>query len=149
MSHLLTCDHDSSPRRLCARVDVSSSVALAATGATVASTELDSLSNEAAACLASLSTLAPVHDHAQHARNIASQPAASWDGNFSIALRLDQLLVSDDVNSLPPAITSELLRLYEYQVRRRATDAPNTTWELHASGLHDLQPIAAPGGSRL
>jgi len=86
---------------------------------------------------------------AQHAPDIANQPAASWNGNFSIVLLLEQLLVSDDVKSLPPAITSELLRLYEYQVRRRATDAPNTTWELHASGLQDLQPIAASGGSRL
>jgi len=149
MSPLLTCDHDSNPRRLGARVDVSSSAALEGTGATVASTELEPLSSEARAWLASLSTPVPVQGLAQHAPDIANQPAASWNGNFSIALLLEQLLVSDDVKSLPPAITSELLRLYEYQVRRRATDAPNTTWELHASGLQDLQPIAASGGSRL
>ena len=95
-----THDHDTNPRRLGARVDASATVALGATGATgatVTSTELDSLTTEAGAWLASLSALVRVHGLVEHALDIA--------------------------------------------------DAPNTTWELPVSGLQDLQPTAASGGS--
>jgi len=145
---LPTHDHDSNPRRLGARVDASPSVASGATGATVPSTELDSLTSEAGAWLASLSAPVRVRGLAEHAPDIANQLAASWNEIPSTALLLEQLLLDEGVQSLPPVIASELLRRYEYQVHCRATDAPNTTWELPASGLQDLQPIAISRGSR-
>jgi hypothetical protein len=118
MSHMPTHDNDSKP-------------------------EFDSLSSEAGAWLASLSAPVRVHGLAEHAPDIANQLAASWSDVPSTALLLEQLLLDEDVQSLPPTIAGELLRLYEYHVRCRATDAPNTTWELPASGLQDLQPITA------
>jgi len=140
MSHLPTHDHNSNPRRLGARVDASAAVAL---GATRTSTELDSLTSKAGAWLASLSAPVRVHGLVEHAPDIANRLAASLNDVPSTVLLLEQLLIDDGVESLPPMIASELLRLYEYHARCRAADAPNTTWELPASGLQDLHPTAA------
>lgn len=143
MSHVPSHDGDSNRRRVRARVDASANVALEATGASVTSTDLDSLACEAGAWLRSLSASGSVHGLAERAPDIAKQLAASWDDSPSTALLLEQLLVDDGVQSLPPMITSELLRLYEYHTRCRDADAPHTTGKLSVSGLQDLQPTAA------
>jgi hypothetical protein len=78
----------------------------------------------------------PTHDHDRNPRRLEA--------------RVEQLPPDDDdVQSLPPVIAGELLHLYEHHMRCRAADAPNTTWELPVSGLQDLQPTAASGGSHL
>ncbi|WP_372526703.1 hypothetical protein [Piscinibacter sp.] len=107
------------------------------------SSETDTLTGEAGAWLASLPAPVRVHCLVEHAPEIANQLAASWNNIPSTALLLEQLLVDGHARSLSPVIASDLLRLYEYHVRCRATDAPNTTWELPASGLQDLPPATA------
>jgi len=122
MSHLPTHDDDSNP---------------------APATEPDALTIEAGAWLASLADPVRVHGLVEHAPDIANQLAASWNDAPSTALLLEQLLLDEGTQSLPPAIAGALLHLYEYHVRSRAVDAPNTTWELPASGLQDLHPTAA------
>ena len=53
-------------------------------------------------------------------------------------LLIEQLLIGEDAQSLPYAVTSELLRLYEFNARCRVNDAPDTAWELPVSRLHPL-----------
>jgi len=96
------------------------------------------LTHEAGAWLASLSAPVRVHALVEHAPDIANQLAASWNDIRSTGLLLEQLLVDDGVQSLPPMIAGDLLRLYEYHMRCRCADAPNTTWELPVSGLQNL-----------
>ena len=115
MSNFPTLDHESNPQRL-------------------------ELTREAGAWLAALDAPARVHDLAKQAPDIANQLAASWNDASSTTALLEQLLLDEGMDALPPAITCELLRLYEYHVRCRVVEAPNTTWELPASGLQDLPP---------
>ena len=82
-----------------------------------------------------------MRDLVEHAPDIASLLAASWDDIPLTARLLEQLLVSEDVLSLPPNIAGKLLQLYEHFVRCGSADAPNTTWELPVSGFRDLQPM--------
>jgi hypothetical protein len=95
----------------------------------------------------SFSTRVDIRGLAKHQPDIANQLDASWSDIALTAGLLEQLLVSDDVLSLPPTIASDLLRLYEYYVRHRPSDSPNTTWELPVSGFRDLQPVCATCGS--
>ena len=147
MSYLATHDHDTNPARLRARVDACATVAFGATGATTTSTELDSLTGEAGAWLASLPAPVRVHELVNHAPDIANQLAASWNDVPSTALLLKKLLADCGVQSLPPMVARELLRLHEYHVRCRTNDAPDTTWELPVFGLQNLQPTAVCRGS--
>jgi len=103
----------------------------------------DPLTSDAGPCLASLAAPVRVHGLLEHAPHIANQLATSCNDATSTALLLEQLLLDEGMQSLPPVIASDLLRLYEHHVRCRTLDAPNTTWELPASGLQALQSIAA------
>jgi len=96
------------------------------------------LTREAGAWLKSLATPVRVHDLVEQAPDIANQLAASWNNAPSTTLLLEQLPLDEGMDSMPPVVASELLRLYEYHVRCRTVDAPNTTWEL---------PVWAPGPS--
>jgi len=145
MSEVPTYNLPTNPRRLEVRAEASAATAREAAEEPIASTEADSQRNAAAAWLASLSAPGCLHGLARHAPDIANQLAESWDDISATALLLEQLLVSDDVLSLSPIIASDLLKLYEYHVRCRLTDAPSTTWELPVSGLHDFQPTASCG----
>lgn len=147
MSHLPTHRHDPKPRHPQTRVEVAANEALAATGAATPSAELVPLTREAEAWLASLPAPVRVHSLAALAPDLVNQLAAAWHDVSSTALLLEQWLLDRDVRSRPPIIASELLRLYVYDVRCRAADAPSTTWELPVSGLQDLSPIAASRGS--
>ena len=103
---------------------------------------------EAEAWLASLPVPLCTRGMAQLAPDITNQIAAVWDDASSTSLLLEQLLVSDDVPFLPSEVTNGLLRLYEYNARCRANEAPDTTWELPASRLRGLAPNAALQGSQ-
>lgn len=98
---------------------------------------------EAEAWLASLPVPLCTRSMAQLVPAITNQIAAVWGDASSTNLLLEQLLVSDDVSFLPSEVTSGLLRLYEYNARCRANEAPDTTWELPASRLRCLAPNAA------
>jgi hypothetical protein len=98
---------------------------------------------EAEAWLASLPVPLCTRSMAQLAPGVTNQIAAVWDDASSTSLLLEQLLVGDDVSCLPFEVTSGLLRLYEYNARCRANEAPDTTWELPASRLRGLAPNAA------
>ncbi len=143
MFHLPTRDHDATARRLRTRDNAGATGASGAQGSAATAGGFDALSSEVGAWLASLPAPVRVHWLVEHAPEIANQLAAAWNDIPTTALLLEQLLVDGHARSLSPVIASELLRLYEYHVRCRATDAPNTTWELPASGLQDLPPATA------
>ena len=69
------------------------------------------------------------------APGITGQIAAAWSDASSTSLLLEQLLVGDAAPSLSFDVANGLLRLYEYNARCRANEAPDTTWELPASRL--------------
>src|SRR5882672_342672 len=85
--------------------------------------------------LASLPVPLCTRSIAQLAPSIANKIAAVWNDASLTSLLMEQLLVNDDVPLLPSEVTSGLLRLYEYNARCRANEAPDTTWELPASRL--------------
>ena len=97
---------------------------------------------EAEAWLASLPVPLCTRSIARLAPGITNQLAAVWGDASATSLLLEQLLVGDDVSCLPSEVTSGLLRLYEFNARCRANEAPDTTWELPASGLG---PVNAMG----
>lgn len=103
---------------------------------------------EAEAWLASVPVSLCTRSMAQLAPGITNQIAAVWDDASSTGLLLEQLLVGDDVSRLPSEVTSGLLRLYEYNARCRANEAPDTTWELPASRLRCLAPNATFQGNQ-
>jgi hypothetical protein len=80
------------------------------------------------------------------APGIADRLATSWDDLDAAADLLEELLVEGE-RALPHDIAVELLRLYEYHARCRASEGPSTTWELPASGLQDL-PLGAATAAR-
>lgn len=100
-----------------------------------------SLSGQAQAWLAHLPEPVRTHGVAAHAPDLANRLAASWDDAASTSSLLETMLV-EGVLALPVAIAAELLRLYEYHVHGRMSEAPGTTWELPACGL---SPRAFPG----
>lgn len=77
---------------------------------------------------------------AQLAPEIADRIAAVWGDVRLTGDLIEQLLVGEATATLPAAVTAELLRLYEYNARCRAHDAPDTTWELPVSRLQPLSP---------
>jgi len=103
---------------------------------------------EAQAWLASVPVSLCARSMAQLAPGIANQIAAVWKDATSTSHLLEQLLVGDDVPFFPSEVTSGLLRLYEYNARCRANEAPDTTWELPASRLRGLAPNAALQGNQ-
>jgi len=64
----------------------------------------------------------------------------------STAALLKRLRIDTGLRSLSPMIVNELLRLDGYHERGRTIDPPDTTWELPASGLPDLQPASLRKG---
>lgn len=74
------------------------------------------------------------------APDIANRVAATWSNVSATSRLLEDLLVSDSMTSLSAGVTGELLRLYEYHARCRASDAPDTAWEMPASRLQSLSP---------
>ena len=107
----------------------------------VADDHAPSLSIEAQAWLAQLPPPVRAHGIAAHAPHIANRIAGVWDDVRGTASLLEGLLV-ETVRSMPVAIAAELLRLYEYHMRCRATDAPSTSWELPVLGLADARRSA-------
>jgi hypothetical protein len=77
------------------------------------------------------------------APDIAHRVAATWSNVAATSRLLEDLLVSDSMASLSAGVTGELLRLYEYHARCRASDAPDTAWEMPASRLQSLSPYGA------
>lgn len=103
---------------------------------------------EGEAWLLSLAVPLCTRSTAQLAPGIANQIAAVWDDASSTGLLLEQLLVGDDVLSLPAEVTSGLLRLYEYNARCRTNEAPDTAWELPASRLRGMALNATLRGNQ-
>ena len=106
------------------------------------------LGSDAQAWLACLPVPLCTRSMAQLAPAITNQIAAVWDDASSTSLLLEQLLVGDDVLSLPSEVTGVLLRLYEYNARCRANEAPETTWELPASRPRGMAPPAVFQGNQ-
>lgn len=115
--------------------------AFAATERVAVSTGPDACPSESEAWLASLPMPLCTRGIAQVAPDIANRIAAAWSDVSLTSTLLEQLLIGDGVARLPPAVTSELLRLYEYNARCRINDAPDTTWELPASRHQGLTPM--------
>jgi hypothetical protein len=98
---------------------------------------------EAEPWLASVPVSLCTRSMVQLAPGISNQIAAVWEDASSTSELLEQLLLGHEAPALPSEVTSELLRLYEYNARCRANEAPDTTWELPASRLRCLAPTAA------
>ena len=71
---------------------------------------------------------------AQLAPDLAARIAAIWDDVTSTTRLLEDLLIHHST-TLPPRVTGELLRVFEYHARCRINDAPDTSWELPVSRL--------------
>ena len=95
------------------------------------------------AWLASLPVSLRARSMVQLAPSITGRIAAVWNDASSTSLLLENLLVGDDAPSLSFDVASGLLRLYEYNARCRANEAPDTTWELPASRLRCMAPNTA------
>src|SRR3977135_1014017 len=91
------------------------------------SPEPDSVHSDAQSWLTSLPMAPCTRSIAQLAPDIANEIGAVWSDVSLTSLLLEQMLIGDGAVSLPCAVTSELLRLYEYHARCRANDAPDTT----------------------
>ncbi len=90
-------------------------------------------------CSAVMAGLAP---------DIARRITAAWSDVSLTSLLIEQLLIGEDAQGLPYAVTSELLRLYEFNARCRVNDAPDTAWELPVSRPHRLSPNTSFQGSQ-
>jgi hypothetical protein len=86
--------------------------------------------------------MSPVPTDDRDANALRPPRIESHDTVPSTAALLERLRIDAGLRSLSSRIVNELLRLDGYHERGRTIDPPDTTWELPASGLADLQPTS-------
>jgi hypothetical protein len=120
----------------------------AKTTVTVASIAPDTSPDAPVAGCESAPALTGTEGLARIAPDIAGQISAVWSDASATGLLIEQLIVGEDVHGLSHAVTSELLRLYDFNARCRVNDPPDTAWELPASRIQAPTPITAAEGNR-